>query len=495
MTRIWIDVEDLFRHAVASPRPTGIQRLSFEVQQALVERFGAGGAVRFLRYDPRRSAFAEIPWDDVAALYRGMVAVAPVLRAVQPAAAGPPPAGWLRRALGPVLVRLPLSVREPLARAVGFQKDCVRVLGRAGRLQLSSWHCLAGAVRAMFGRPGTGAEALIVAEAPEAFGGDAATAFPPAAAAAFAAAACPGDILLVLGSPWWQHDHAGLIARTRERYGLRFAVLVYDLILIRHPEWFEREVITVYSSWLDAVLPQADVLLAISRSTAGDLERHAARRGIVLRGPVTPIPVGTGFAAPPDNAAPSPDLPSPGSYVLFVSTIEVRKNHALLFRVWGRLLEELPPGRVPTLVFAGRVGWLVSDLMRQMENANWLDGHVVVIESPSDGDLAALYRGCLFTLFPSLYEGWGLPVTESLAFGKPCVVANATSLPEAGGTFARYFDPDNLHDAIRVIRGVLDDPAGLAAWEADIRRDYRPVPWSASADAVMAALVPAAATR
>ena len=82
-----------------------------------------------------------------------------------------------------------------------------------------------------------------------------------------------------------------------------------------------------------------------------------------------------------------------------------------------------------------------------------------------------------------------------MAFGKPCVVANATSLPEAGGTFARYFDPDNLHDAIRVIRGVLDDPAGLAAWEADIRRDYRPVPWSASADAVMAALVPAAATR
>ena len=113
---------------------------------------------------------------------------------------------------------------------------------------------------------------------------------------------------------------------------------------------------------------------------------------------------------------------------------------------------------------------------------------IVHVEDPSDADLTALYRGCLFTVFPSLYEGWGLPVTESLAFGKPCVVAAVASLPEAGGDLARYFDPDNLHDAVGVIRAVLQDRPGLAAWEARVRREFRPVPWSASAEAVLRAL-------
>ena len=224
------------------------------------------------------------------------------------------------------------------------------------------------------------------------------------------------------------------------------------------------------------------------RPRRATLSRHAAQRGIALPGPVTPIPIGTGFAAPPQAAPPAADLPAPGTYALIVSTIEARKNHALLFRVWRRLLDEMPPDAVPTLVFAGRIGWLVNDLLQQIENTSFLNGRVVIIEDPSDADLAALYGGCLFTLFPSFYEGWGLPVTESLAFGKPCVIANVTSLPEAGGSLAHYFDPDDLHDAVRVIRAVLEDRAALAVWEAQIRRDFRPTPWSASAEAVVTAL-------
>jgi glycosyltransferase involved in cell wall biosynthesis len=181
-------------------------------------------------------------------------------------------------------------------------------------------------------------------------------------------------------------------------------------------------------------------------------------------------------------------LPEPGSYALFVSTIEARKNHALLFRIWRRMLEEMTADQVPTLVFAGRIGWMVSDLMHQIANTDHLNGKLVVIEDPTDTELAALYRGCLFTLFPSLYEGWGLPVTESLAFGKPCIISNRTSLPEAGGTLARVFDPDNLHDAYQVIRQTIEDRAGLARWEAQVRREFRLVPWSATVDAILAGL-------
>ena len=96
-----------------------------------------------------------------------------------------------------------------------------------------------------------------------------------------------------------------------------------------------------------------------------------------------------------------------------------------------------------------------------------------------------LYQGCLFTLFPSHYEGWGLPVTESLALGKPCIISNVTSLPEAGGDLARYLDPDDLAGTVRLIRAVISDRPGLAAWEAQVRRDFQPVPWEDSARAIL----------
>ncbi len=481
MRRIWIDVEDLFQHATNVPRLTGIQRLSFELQQALAERFGTDGPVRFVRHDPRGPVFSEIAWDDVAALYRDMVAVAPAPRAAPlPPVADRPRHGWLRHALDPAIVRLPLPVREQLSRALGFQQAFVRTLAGTARLQAASWGCLAGAVQVAL-RPPPGPDESAAAEATKARAA-------AEAAEASAAPMCPGDVLLALGSPWWRSDYASLIVRTRARHGVRFALLIYDIIPVRRPEWFDGQSITSFKSWLDSMLPLADALLAISRFTAHDLERYAAQHGVALRGPINPIPIGSGFGAPPAEALPSSTLPAPGTYVLFVSTIEPRKNHALLFRVWRRLLAEMPSAEVPTLVFAGRRGWLVADLLAQLDNTSWLDGHVVLVEDPSDEDLTALYRGCLFTVFPSLYEGWGLPVTESLAFGKPCVVAAVTSLPEAGGDLARYFDPDDLHDAVGVIRAVLEDRPGLAAWEARVRREFRPVPWSASAEAVLRAL-------
>ena len=246
----------------------------------------------------------------------------------------------------------------------------------------------------------------------------------------------------------------------------------------------------LFRACFESMLPLCDVVFAISRATAADVEAYARESGVVLPGPVTPIPIGTGFGSQSQHASTSHcrALPAVSSYALFVSTIEARKNHTLLFRVWRRLLEDLPAERVPTLVFAGHIGWLVDDLMRQIANTDHLNGKLVVIEDPTDAELAMLYRGCLFTVFPSFHEGWGLPVTESLAFGKPCIISNRTSLPEAGGRLVRSFDPDNLHDAYQVIRQVIDDRPGLARWEAEVRREFKPVPWSATVEAILVGL-------
>lgn len=484
MTRIWIDVEDLFQHALNISRPSGIQRLAFEVEQAMVAARG-NDSVRFLRYSPRADNFSEIPWQDVAALFASLTALSaprrktPAARPPVHPPARPPvhlPLGPSHQALRRASRCLPPALREPLVRALRLQIAFLGTLRQAARVQGQSWKALKPLFPALMGRP------LPRSHAPLA----------PDGVRRFTATVRPGDMLLVLGMPLWHPDHSELVRRTRTQYGMRFGLLIYDLITVLHPEWSHRSVVGPFRSWFERSLPQADLLLAISQATARDAEAYAARHGIALSGPVRAIPIGTGFSAspaapPPPPADLPPDLPPWGDYALFVSTIEVRKNHLLLFRVWQQLLAEMPRERVPKLVFAGRVGWMVGDLMAQLDNTGWLDGHIVLIENPSDADLAALYRGCLFTLFPSFYEGWGLPVTESLAFGKPCLTADNSSLPEAGGGLTRTFDADDLHSATRAIRETLEDRAGLAAWEARIRAEFHPVPWRDTGEVVLAA--------
>jgi glycosyltransferase involved in cell wall biosynthesis len=273
---------------------------------------------------------------------------------------------------------------------------------------------------------------------------------------------------------------------------MRFGVLVHDLVPVRHPEWCHRGVPRMFREWYADVLPFCDVVFANSRHTAADVEAWTRESGIVLNGAVQVLPIGSGFGEVRAPVA-MPGLPAPGSYVLFVSTMEARKNHALLFRVWSKLLDAVAegtraPDSVPDLVFAGRIGWLVADLLAQLDNTKWLGGRIKFVADPVDAELRALYAGCLFTVFPSWHEGWGLPVTESLALGKPCLSSNAASLPEAGGTMCRFFDPGNVGSAYAAVAAVLDDRAGLAVWESRVRAEFVPTPWTETASAVIGAL-------
>ena len=131
---------------------------------------------------------------------------------------------------------------------------------------------------------------------------------------------------------------------------------------------------------------------------------------------------------------------TPGPFVLYVSTVGVNKNQGLLLQVWRRLIDR-HGGGVPTLVLAGQPGWRAELLLRELRADAPLSRHVVHLPKASDRQLRWLYRRCLFTLFPSHYEGWGLPVAEALAHGKCCIASNAASLPEVGGRLVDYHDP------------------------------------------------------
>ncbi len=454
---IWVDVEDLFDYARINPRPSGIQRLAFELYSALQARFGAGSGLKFVRHDPDTKSFRIVPWRSVAALFDDLVR--------QPRAE--------TRESKLIAPRMAQFRRFLLLQALAFAalRDLLRAAVQPVR------------------RGGTEGAADLPIVPGTASNPDAQT---------FEALVAQGDVLLMLGASWFDPGYGDLVSRMRRQHRLRTALLVYDLIPLRRPEWCSRRLVGQFSAWFERIAGECDVMFAISQATAADLRDYAAQHGIGLPSVVRAIPIGSGFgrsgvSATPDGTAKDHEaagtvLPPAGSYVLMVATIEARKNHALMVRVWQQLLADLPRDAVPTLVFAGRVGWLAADLLQQIENDHRLDGKLMMIGEPSDGALRRLYQGCLFTVFPSLYEGWGLPVTESFTFGKPCVCAATTSLPEAGGTLARYFDPDNVADACRVIRDTVLDRAGLAAWEARVRAEFSPVSWQTTVDAILAGL-------
>ncbi|MBI0537149.1 glycosyltransferase family 1 protein [Roseomonas sp. KE2513] len=457
---LWLDVEDLFHYALRNPRPSGIQRLSFELYAGLRDHLGE--RVRFCRHDPVGDALRTVPWEGVRQLFAGMLEASSDTGRKEPASPRPrgaaQPAGFTRQLAG----RLPLAVRDPLMQAVAAQRAALaaqRAALRHGARSLRAAPSLFSGATSGRGEDGVpqGQDIRELAR--------------------------PGDVLGVLGSPWFHNDYGGFLSRTTAGCSMRTALLVYDLIPLLRPEWCDAGLVRVFSRWFTGFAPKVDHLFAISEATARDVERWSAREEVPLNLPVRTLPIGSGFSGPPVAAATA--LPmglQPGGYALVVSTIEARKNHLLAFRAWRRMVEEMPPEAVPQLVFAGRIGWLVEDLMQQIENCGHLDGKIVVVPDPTDAELVALYQGCRFTLFPSLYEGWGLPVTESLSFGKLCIASDRTSLPEAGGPFCLYVDPENITGATETIRRACTDDALIAQREAAIRDDFRPVPWRRSAE-------------
>ena len=283
-----------------------------------------------------------------------------------------------------------------------------------------------------------------------------------------------GDMIVSLGAGWGITNYMKYMAEAKWRYGIKLAILVHDLIPIKYEAFVEPHHTVQFRNWLRDAIPLADIVLANSKHTRTALIEFAAESGWRLPR-VEALQMGSSFGE--RRQAGEQAMSFPERYVLFVSTIELRKNHRLLVRVWQRLLERHGPHRVPNLIFAGKIGWLVDDLLAGLEASDYLNGKIILLRSLSDAELLQAYHSCLFTVFPSLCEGWGLPVAESLAHGKFCVASNHTSIPEAGGNLIDYFDPLNEDDALAKIERPLIEPGYLAMREVQLRAEYRPRTW------------------
>ena len=287
-----------------------------------------------------------------------------------------------------------------------------------------------------------------------------------------------GQAYFVLGAFWGFGASAARYVRLK-RAGVCVGVYLYDLIPITHPEYCGDQNISEFSFALGDGLNAFDFALTISEYVAGDVRKFLQKQG--LRNiPIEAVPLAHQIHDGPATSmvhgwtgpiASLKDRP----FVLMVCTIEARKNHIYLYSVWKALIEEgLDP---PDLVFVGRFGWRVNDLRVMLEGTGFLGGRIHVLHDLFDADLEMLYRSCLFTAFPSITEGWGLPVGESLAHGRPCVASSTSSIPEVGGDLVDYIDPWNVHDGVRVFKRMILDEAYRAGRAKDIQNRFVPRTW------------------
>ncbi len=285
-----------------------------------------------------------------------------------------------------------------------------------------------------------------------------------------------GTCILLLGAAWVIEDYFRHINTLRLEMNASFACVIHDLIPIYARETCDQGTAQVFRHFLSMARLSTDLYLCVSENTRRDLLRYFGENGwdtpktIVVRH-------ATALAAIPQPKRPDWFTDTDAGFVLFVSTIEGRKNHDLIFNVWRRLAHEHPDA-VPKLICIGRPGWRSEEFLLRYVATAGLGRRIEIHSDVADQELEFLYRECRFTVYPSLYEGWGLPISESLAYGKLCVCSDTSSMPEAGGDLAVYIDPRNVDTTYRTIETLILDATVVDAAEAKIRNEFVPRLWA-----------------
>jgi len=291
-----------------------------------------------------------------------------------------------------------------------------------------------------------------------------------------------GDVCLSLSLTWGFWGYWEAIA-AHKRVGVKVVQLLHDITFVVHPQWVLPDWTVMGTEWLRDVTEQADLLLVTSQFQRAEVERYLGHAGLPRR-PIEVVTLGDDppGLTPRPGAAPARRPRAP--FVLCVSGFYPRKNHHALYHVWRRLALRLGD-RCPFLLLVGEVPRMPFELLSQIERDPLTRDRVLVWLDVDDDELAHLFRDCLFTVYPSHYEGWGLPVAESLRLGRYCIASSASSLPEVGGDLVDYVDPFDHLGLYDRIEHALENPGYVREREAAIRARYRPRSWTDTARRIL----------
>ena len=295
----------------------------------------------------------------------------------------------------------------------------------------------------------------------------------------------PDDQLIILGAIWNIDGLEPALQFLKDTKGIKIYQLVHDLIPIIATEHIATDFSGEFYHWLLSSTQYCNRFIANSKNTGRDLQRFMDEIGQQL--PIDVVPLAQKYDVVHSNRVDKPAKPfksrlkslhglkqsvlnlTKTPFVLVVGTMESRKNIWRLAQAWLRLTRT-PGLDVPKLVFAGKPGWYNHDFDNLMKATGNLGGWVEFAKQPNDAELGFLYENCLFTATVSFYEGWGLPIGESLSFGKTAVVADNSSMPEVGGDLVEYCDAHSISSIYDACYKLISDPGHRHALEGKIAK-------------------------
>ena len=282
----------------------------------------------------------------------------------------------------------------------------------------------------------------------------------------------PGDVLLLADSSWTSHYWPAVDAARAA--GARLGVVQYDFIPHTHPELMPRKLPTAFRDWMTRTLTRADFVAAISESVADEARDELRKMG---RDPDRDAPLVRAFRLGADVKAAAKGEPprrelsefiagaAHGPY-LTVGTLEPRKNQVILLDVFEQVWRQVPDAR---LLVAGFVGWKGDEVVERMRRHPRYGSHLMHFGDLSDGELVHAYRHARGLLFPSRAEGYGLPIVEALAHGRPVFASDIPAHREVGGPWCVYFPPtDAAALAGAITRFERDGVAAATAPAGDV---------------------------
>lgn len=257
----------------------------------------------------------------------------------------------------------------------------------------------------------------------------------------------------------------------------RLVVTVHDLAFERYPSLFPRAWRTLYRLGLRAAVRRAHAIVTPSRTTAED---------VLSRTKVDPrklhvVPLAASLpGAEVDVADVLARLKVRAPYVLFVGTIEPRKNLVRVVRAYRRVAATGVPH---ALVLAGPLGWRHEALMRELALEG--PGEIVMTGALTPEELDAVYRAADVFVYPSMYEGFGLPVVEAMVRGIPTVASNTSALPEVTGDAALGVNPRSVREIAAAIESLCTDVDLAERLAARGRKQAERFSWEETARATL----------
>lgn len=288
-----------------------------------------------------------------------------------------------------------------------------------------------------------------------------------------------GDQLLLLDSTWDKNiwDQLGIF----KKQGAEIYSVIYDLIPIIYPELAEKNTIVVYNSYFKNSINIVDKYICISKTVAQELEEYFVFLQLKKIPKVGSFKLGADFKIINNISVLKIDerikniFSNQSKVFIQIGTLEPRKNHIYSLNAFEKLWSD---GHDVKLCFIGRIGWKVEDLIKKIQSHPQYNNKLIMLNDIDDSVMDYCMNKANVLLFPSIVEGYGLPIIEGLNKNMTVFASNTRIHQEVGGAYVNYFELDNDNSLVDLIKKYLSNPDSFKKET----KGLKPISWKCSAE-------------